>query len=651
MGRLYQSDDPFGPWRPGPASGRMTALVPRGLSVLLPLAVALVAASSAAGSGGTTFAVTSTADSGGGTLRDAITLANAHKGADTIIFALGSGDRTIHLDSALPTVTSPVRIDGTTQTAGRVTIWGLGFSGGCLDIDRPGSGTVVDHLGFTQCGIPVGAEPNANNVVFQDLYVHDNLGGIVVAGAGDRVLGCVVSGAAEGITTEGTGVLVSGNLVGTDQTGTAPGPFQTYEGIRVLGSGNTIENNLVSGATTYGIDLDIAGLTKNVVRNNKVGTDVTGTVAIPNHIGIEIKQLGVLVAGNLVSGNSDAGVESWYGQTTLTGNRIGTNAAGTAALPNGSYGIHLTRNATPDGSANVVGGNLVSGNGRAGVYSETEANVFQGNRIGTNASGTAAIPNQGEGISSLGSRALIGGAKAGMGNLVSGNAQGGIDVGDHSTVQGNLVGTAADGTSPLGNGGDGILYWGPSNLIGGAKGPTGNVVAFNGGNGVLVTYGSITTVQRNAIHGNAGDGISVVFGGTSSFLANAISGNGGLGIDLGDDGITPNDPGDADTGVNGLQNFPTIVSAVTAKGKTTLNGALHSTPAGKFRIEIFANHACDASGYGEGGTFLYGGAVKTDSAGDSTFSFKFNNKSGLGTFTATATNLTTGETSELASCA
>src|SRR2546425_9092 len=80
-------------------------------------------------------------------------------------------------------------------------------------------------------------------------------------------------------------------------------------------------------------------------------------------------------------------------------------------------------------------------------------------------------------------------------------------------------------------------------------------------------------------------------------------------------GVTPNDPGDADTGPNMLQNFPVLERAST----TQVRGRLDSRPGGTYRIEVFANQSCDPSRYGEGERFLGAVVVTTDRRGSAKF--------------------------------
>ncbi|MFO8101711.1 MAG: hypothetical protein R6U37_06065, partial [Dehalococcoidia bacterium] len=113
----------------------------------------------------------------------------------------------------------------------------------------------------------------------------------------------------------------------------------------------------------------------------------------------------------------------------------------------------------------------------------------------------------------------------------------------------------------------------------------------------------------------------------------------GLGIDLHNDGVTANDPGDADSGENMFQNFPSLTAATVCGGTTTIEGILDSTPSTQFRLEFFSNTGSDSSGYGEGQTFLGFKDVTTSSGGTVSFSSGFSVMSpGNNFISATATD-------------
>jgi titin len=186
----------------------------------------------------------------------------------------------------------------------------------------------------------------------------------------------------------------------------------------------------------------------------------------------------------------------------IQGNYIGVTATGDADLGNQREGIVFS---TSSGDAphrdNLVGGtapgagNVISGNGFDGVLIgsfNTRNMTVRGNRIGTDATGMFAIPNDGAGVRiDTAGENLIGGSAPGAGNLISGNGRNGsgTDRGDgislsnssSNTIQGNLIGTDATGASPLRNLENGISVNGNSNKIGGTAAGEGNVIVQEGG--------------------------------------------------------------------------------------------------------------------------------------------------------------------------
>ena len=267
-------------------------------------------------------------------------------------------------------------------------------------------------------------------------------------------------------------------------------------------------------------------------------------------------------------------------------------------------------------------------------------NTFECNFVGTDVTGMEARPNGDDGFDVASSDNVIGGASPSARNLISGNDEDGIDVDGfnefgvddlavRNVIQGNWIGVAADGESPLGNSDDGVelQYGAADSVVGGTEPGQGNVIAYSGDNGVQVEEASSV---RNRI------------------LGNAIYANDGLGIDLGADGRTPNDPGDGDPGANERQNTPVLDSATTyANTNTTvLVGSLDSRSGGTYRVELFASSAVDPSGYGEGERFLGAVEVTTDADGDAAFTVELPEPVEPGLYvTATATDAD-GNTSE-----
>lgn len=320
----------------------------------------------------------------------------------------------------------------------------------------------------------------------------------------------------------------------------------------------------------------------------------------------------------------------------IEGNFIGTDVAGTTDQGNTQDGIRIS-----GATNNTIGGtlagarNLISGNNDHGVHitdSGATGNLVQGNLIGTDITGTADLGNSEDGIrvTNNASGNTIGGTASGARNLISGNNSDGVDIrSDGNLVQGNLIGTQINGTSARGNNSHGVRIEGNNNTVGGAG--AGNVIAFNGNDGVFVDSGTGNRISQNAIFSN----------GTA---------NADLGIDLSPGGVTSNDSGDGDGGANRRQNFPVLSVVVSGSSSTTIVGSIDSTTTNStypITIEFFRNSSCDTAGHGEGETFL--GAISVNGPGSFTATLSVSLPSGS-VVTATATD-SAGNTSEFSACA
>jgi hypothetical protein len=255
-----------------------------------------------------------------------------------------------------------------------------------------------------------------------------------------------------------------------------------------------------------------------------------------------------------------------------------------------------------------------------GILLMSNGNLIEGNFIGTDTSGSVALPNARFGISILtvsgntASNNTIGGLTPDARNVISGNALDAVAIrafsgsADGNVIEGNSIGTQPNGIDPLGNGRGGVVISSSAsasnNIVGGTAPGAGNRIAFNADTGVFIS--------------NSGQVVG------NSFLSNSIHDNGPLGINLSGGtensfGVTANDPGDPDTGPNDFQNFPVLTSAVTVGGGTTITGTLNSTLNTTFRVEFFASNAADPSGFGEGQFFLGFTNVTTDGSGNGGF--------------------------------
>jgi CSLREA domain-containing protein len=287
-----------------------------------------------------------------------------------------------------------------------------------------------------------------------------------------------------------------------------------------------------------------------------------------------------------------------------------------------------------------AGGSTVRGlviNRFAGVglrIKSANSNIVEGNFIGTNAAGMIALGNSQDGIQVSSGNNVIGGTTPAARNLISGDRNNGIQIAGAAAtgnqVQGNFIGIDAGGTTALRNKNQGVFIFNgaSNNTIGGTVAGAGNTIAFNGAAGVFVS----PTSAGNAI------------------LSNSIFSNDTLGIDLSPTGVTPNDPGDADTGANNLQNFPIVTSAPVSGGTATIQGTLNSAANTLFRLEFFSNLSCDDSGNGEGQKLIAFTNVTTNASGNATFSVPVSTAILSGPFiSATATD-PANNTSEFSSC-
>ncbi|MCI0488769.1 MAG: DUF11 domain-containing protein, partial [Blastocatellia bacterium] len=476
--------------------------------------------------------------------------------------------------------------------------------------------------------------------------------GLSVMGGSTTIRGFVINRFTNhGIVCIGNGSnLIEGNFIGTNVDGNAvlgnlTGVFLSGTSANSTVGGTTAgARNVISGNTESQVRLHSSIMTTNIIQGNFIGTDANGTAALNNPgDGIFIvssnNTIGGTTAGarNIVSGNGEGilmrgELDSVVGNL-VQGNYVGTNSSGLAALGNTGNGVSLFFSA----SNNTVGGtspaarNIISGNGVAGVamctcfIGNATGNLVQGNYIGTNVSGNAALGNGQNGVGiQISPLNTIGGTTAGARNIISGNGNFGVSMSGRNFLQGNFIGTDVTGTKPIGNGGSGVFVVGGfNNRIGGTDAGAGNIIAFNGGNGV-------------EIEPNSGSGTSI--------LSNSVFSNNGLGIDLGIDGVTPNDACDADAGPNNTQNFPVIESV----SSFTIQGSLTSTPNTTFTIQLFSNTSCDESGFGEGQTFLGSGQVTTDANCIARFSF-ITSVPPDSFITATATD-PNGNTSEFSPC-
>ena len=533
-----------------------------------------------------TYWVTNTNNSGSGSLRQAIEAVNYYGGPAIIKFNIpGAGPHVIRPNSYLPVLTTSVTIDGLSQPGASCATWPP-----TLKIQIDGSNITSGDPGLF--------------VSFQNPSAV--IRGLSITNFNDEAAGILVYGGS---------VIIECNYLGVDATGTTIMPntygvfIDGYYGPRARVGGTTLsQRNLISGNLKYGVYIRGAYSSRSnaVIQGNYIGTDPTGTLDWGNYM-----------AGVVIQNSSD----------NLIGGTDGVTPGGPCT-----------------GACNVISGtgsfNYPSNPG-VHIYADAgksaENNRVLGNFIGTDVTGTQAIPN-GSGVLVSGANNIVGGTTSTASNLLAYNNGHGVALWE-ATATGNQI---------LGNrivynnfAGVYVASFGASNnIIGGTAPGAGNIIAYNG--------------AGNHLGGVHLDSSTNTWGTGNAFIRNSIFDNEGLGINMGpyDDGVTPNDPGDGDTGPNNQQNYP-ILTEVIVSPPSVVRGTLNSTPNTTFTLEFYTNPTCDPSGHGEGKTYqptTVPSVVTTDGSGNAAFEFTLVNLLTANDYVTVAATDPGGNTSEFSPC-
>ncbi|MFM2404785.1 MAG: hypothetical protein RL223_2665, partial [Pseudomonadota bacterium] len=312
------------------------------------------------------------------TLRAAITSANASAGADTITFLNFGMPVTITLFSTLPAITDTVTIDGSSGGAPSVAISGslLGANSDGLRLQAGATGSTIRGLAienFSRDGIVLsgsGGHLIAGNWIGLNLFLGNAAGN---DGAGIRIES---SGNTIGGTTAADRNIVSGNRTGILLTGASASANQV--------SGNWIGLSTAGSSTVANLEDGVR------LENGATGNTVGGTAGSGGNVISGNGRDGVRIDGETTDGN------------TVNGNWIGTNAAGTASLGQGGHGIRVQGGAdsTRIGGVATGAGNWIASPGLAGIAVDgaSTGTTIQGNRIGTDQAGSANWGAQQNGI-------------------------------------------------------------------------------------------------------------------------------------------------------------------------------------------------------------------------------------------------------------
>lgn len=417
-----------------------------------------------------------------GELRWAINKVNKVFAENNIInFSSATKPMIINLTKDLPDITASVTIDGYSNGMGTPNT-ALTGNNASLSVVVVGKNTSTRGFNFT------------------------------AASSGSVIRGLVLYGFYSGaITLSSTSYIrIDGNFLGTDHTGLTLASKPNQYGIVISNSSNiTIggkksQRNVIAGSDVgiYGANVATSSITSNYI-----GTDKTGTTALPNSMGIFYNKGSSLSIGgadaeyrNLISGNARYGINiQTVTGCSIIGNYIGTDVSGTKVLANTGEGIVLS--SVTNG---ILGGNsslhtnLISGNSFDGIsMSLCQTCTLQGNHIGTDLAGTTALGNKKNGLKIDDCHFVtVGGSDAGAKNLISGNLQSGINIlngSTHTIIAGNFIGTNKDGTAALPNSSGIVQRDGSHTLIGKAK----NLISGN-------TYAGIDffNVVASSIRGN-----------------------------------------------------------------------------------------------------------------------------------------------------
>lgn len=397
-------------------------------------------------------------------------------------------------------------------------------------------GTIVagNLIGIAQNGISPINGANATHGVYDQ-------GTGTIIGMAVPFGGNAICNSDNGITAfDNSNLDIFNNKIGVAYDGTTVYPHSNY-GIQLTGTSGTGGVTTYIGAQGYygrniiggsgNANINIEEYSEVIMQNNYIGVDSTGAAAISgNNIGVLVNSTiassiyigtnGGQEFGNLISGNSDGiNIEFCSSNVHIYNNKIGVDKGGNNAIPNSNDGIRIQSGATALKIGTATDGNIVSGNNNAnGIHISGSNHIIEGNIIGLGINGATVIPNKiGINLNTAFGTQAGGLLLANASNVISGNTDHGILIhggSDGNYIEGNLIGTNAAGTAPIGNGMNGVKVEDADNtFIGGPGSGYGNIIGghTNGGaTGIFCEFaGSFTTIYSNYI-GVSDDG-SLVF--------------------------------------------------------------------------------------------------------------------------------------------
>jgi parallel beta-helix repeat protein len=376
------------------------------------------------------FYVTSNADSGVGSLRNAIIEANKKMGKDSIYFNIPLSSveaRRITLQDTLQPILDTLIIDGTTQEAGNA----FGKSNAKIGIN------VTSLQNVNRC-----LDIFSTNCEIYGLWIDRTYLGILaershcIIGAPGK--GNVITGETFAISLNlDSAVIIQGNIIGADTIGSVAMPnfYGVYSvtsyGL-IIGGSKKGSGNLFAGEIQGSKGVILAYNRDIFIKGNYFGTNSLSGINLGNNVGVWLAyDTNVVIGGryieerNIVSEN-DEGISVWHcKRVVIQGNYVGTDVTGTKALGNKFWGIGVGTNSDSvwiGGSRNKNEGNIISGNGEGIDIGSSKRIVVQGNKIGTDTSGNQPLPNLMEGMYIYeSSKILIGSTVASHSNIIAHN--------------------------------------------------------------------------------------------------------------------------------------------------------------------------------------------------------------------------------------
>ena len=440
--------------------------------------------------------IVNTLNSGQGSLDQYLANANAVTGANTSFFEIdGAGPHTITPTTELTTISDGTTIlNGFTQNGATVNTEATGGLDTTLVVELNGS------------SLPGGSDilqTTATGTIFRGLAIHSGPQFGILFDGDSADLGSV------------EGSYIGTNLAGTTDLGNTSNGIQINGADNITIGGSSADTRNVISGNANGIHIT-TNSADTTIEGNIIGLNESGTSSIANVNGIQIGDnsasvvTNVTIGGsttsqrNIISGNSGVGIDIEGTNTTgvsIQGNFIGTDIVSTTGIGGQTSGIGIegVTGVVLIGGANAGEENIISGNTVGITLNDAENIDIQGNHIGLDSTGSVDVGNASDGIQITGSSQNNtigtdgdGSNDATEGNIISGNGGDGIDLNNAATttIAGNTIGAAVNGTSNIGNDEHGINLNNGSfgNIIGtqNADGNEQNIIAFNGFDGVAL---------------------------------------------------------------------------------------------------------------------------------------------------------------------